>query len=391
MTNQLVRRVALKSRPRVLRRVPRDGGQGIRKSKTKARQRLMEKWSAERFAQHRRQQAEGSATRRRARQAAQSLLAESSRAEHERVVREERAKARTRQRRLRATKKRPTWRQACALLDKLAMRFDVPRVDKKKRTRATRALKYGTVGQAFTKVFIETLRINDRVRLVDVGSGIGLFVFLIALVTGATVHGVEIRHELHRVALKIGGAVRRECTRRGWLGVGKWKLVCGDAHQVLIDESLIVVADAADVDDQLFVSTFDDSTTTTTTTTTTTMIRNCWLSWCDIVFINNYALDDALTQFVLTQYGQRAPVDGRLVLLRNPYPRDRHGDVDSPLTLFETPTSDDVREMPADSVDWVGDERVHWAVLRVLSLGLRRRWFVQPAEKFRKMTPSILK
>jgi hypothetical protein len=29
--------------------------------------------------------------------------------------------------------------------------------------------------------------------------------------------------------------------------------------------------------------------------------------------------------------------------------------------------------------------------MRVLPLGVRRQWFAQPAEKFRTMTPSLLK
>jgi SAM-dependent methyltransferase len=239
---------------------------------------------------------------------------------------------------------------------------------------------------------VDKLNVDDRVRLLDVGSGTGLFVLLVALVTGATVYGVEIRRDLHNVALKIGAALARECTRNAWLGVGKWRFFCDDARQALIDESVIRLNDD---DKPLLISEFDDGSSTTIVTSasaaSTSPVRLCLLSWCDVVFINNYALDDSLTSEVLREYGHRAPAGGRLVMLRNPHPRDRYNDVESPLALFETTRDDDVYDMPPGSIDWVTDERVQWVLMRVLPLGVRRQWFAQPAEKFRKMTPSLLK
>jgi hypothetical protein len=115
------------------------------------------------------------------------------------------------------------------------------------------------------------LNVDDRVRLLDVGSGTGLFVFLVALVTGATVYGVE-----------IGAALARECTR-AWLGVGKWRFVCDDARQALIDESVIRLNDD---DKPLLISEFDDGSSmaivTSASAASTSPVRLCLLSWCDV-------------------------------------------------------------------------------------------------------------
>jgi protein-L-isoaspartate O-methyltransferase len=73
--------------------------------------------------------------------------------------------------------------------------------------------KYGTARAPFVAQLITQLSINSRSRFVDVGSGIGLVCLLIALVTGATVYGVELRRELHLIALKMAADVRRECAK----------------------------------------------------------------------------------------------------------------------------------------------------------------------------------
>ena len=84
-----------------------------------------------------------------------------------------------------------------------------------------RAQRYGTVKTAFVFAMIDRLAIRAGQRFVDVGSGAGLVCFLVALVTGANVCGIEIDAARHRVALLIAGKSRKICQQRRWRDVGK--------------------------------------------------------------------------------------------------------------------------------------------------------------------------
>ena len=97
-----------------------------------------------------------------------------------------------------------------------------------------RDLKCGTVRAPFVADLIERLAITRRHRFVDVGrlvrscvvAGRSLSlniapgqrhrsdVFLVAMVTGADVVGVEIRPDLHALARALGARVRRDTWNR---------------------------------------------------------------------------------------------------------------------------------------------------------------------------------
>jgi protein-L-isoaspartate O-methyltransferase len=112
---------------------------------------------------------------------------------YERVRREQLDARTVRQRAVRAA-----WRQACALLERLEEKHDIPN----NKRGVSGSFKYGTIRASFVAQLITQLSINLRSPFVDVGSGIGLVCLLIALVTGATVCGVELRRELHLIALR---------------------------------------------------------------------------------------------------------------------------------------------------------------------------------------------
>jgi hypothetical protein len=148
--------------------------------------------------------------------------------------------------------------------------------------------------------------------------------------------------------------VRRECAKRGWRGVGEWKFVCGDAKRVLVDEAVVDNINR----DGLFVLTFDGTNSTTVSSLRAAQL--CLLSTCDIVFMNNWAFDDVLSNDIVAQYGERAPAGGRGMFIRNPSPRHRPGSA-GPLALFELPRFDaQVYDVPADGIHWC----VHAAVER---------------------------
>jgi hypothetical protein len=159
---------------------------------------------------------------------------------------------------------------------------------------------------------------------VDAGSGLGLVGFYIALVTGADVVSIEIRPELHALAVEIGQRLEAECARRGWLGVGRWTLhrIGGDACEVLLDESVVWSTSSVAVDEPVVVSSVD-AAAAVAAAAATRIIRRCLYSLTD--YFNNWAFNDLLSIELLRHYGQLAPIDGQAVFIRNPLPRYRPG------------------------------------------------------------------
>lgn len=115
------------------------------------------------------------------------------------------------------------------LLDRLEAQFVVVVVASVESIVAVKKLRrvdgsesrYGKILPLLVRQLIDELKLRRGVRFVDVGSGIGLVCLLIALVTGADVYGIEIRDDLHAIALQIAAEVKKECELHGWLGVGR--------------------------------------------------------------------------------------------------------------------------------------------------------------------------
>ena len=270
-----VRVSALRTTPRMARRPVHT----INKATLRYRQ-LMERWDDERFAERKRRQAESSAERRRAMCEASRVAA--SRAQIER------------QRARRASNKRPTWQQACATLEKLAAHVVVPRA--KCAAANNSALKYGTLRAPLVADMVARLGIARGRRFVDAGSGLGLVCLLIALTTGADVFGVEIRRDLHLLALRIGAQLARVCQKNGWLGVGRWTFLCGDARTILCDESIATVC--------------DDERAVVVVVVGASSHPRCLYAWADLLLMNNWAFDDALSNDLLGAYARLAPIGG---------------------------------------------------------------------------------
>jgi protein-L-isoaspartate O-methyltransferase len=185
--------------------------------------------SAEQFDEHVRRCAVGKSAYRRRRRVELDLLKLSAPDEAERIESKRRRQRTERQRFVRAQRKRPTWRQACLLLDRLEAQFVVVVVASVESIVAVKKLRrvdgsesrYGKILPLLVRQLIDELKLRRGVRFVDVGSGIGLVCLLIALVTGADVYGIEIRDDLHAIALQIAAEVKKECELHGWLGVGR--------------------------------------------------------------------------------------------------------------------------------------------------------------------------
>ena len=210
---------AISTQPRVTARLPGADDQPLPNS-TRRYRRWVETLSRPQFVAHRNRRAARQALRRHEQQAALELLKQRNVEEVERIVAEQKRQRNERLRYVRAQRKLPTWRRACALLDRLEKRFAVP---KQQRRRVDKnALKYGTVRPPFVRALLDQLKLRRSHRFVDCGSGSGHLCLLVALSTGADVFGIEIRPELHEIALKIGNEVRKECQAKGWLGVGTY-------------------------------------------------------------------------------------------------------------------------------------------------------------------------
>jgi hypothetical protein len=146
--------------------------------------------------------------------------------------------------------------------------------------------------------------------------------------------------------------------------VGQWTLLCGDALEVMLDESA-VSRNVIDDDRISFVS-LDGVVRD---------VRGCFYSLADYMLLNNWAFDDTLTLECLRQYGRLA-VDGQAVFIRNPLPRYRPRTRvagSEAFELYELPTFDSqVYDVPAGGIDWRSADGVHWAAVRVLPLGVRQ-------------------
>lgn len=348
---------------------------------------MLQSMDEARFLERKRRQAEQSADRRRRRKSALTLLATQDSVKAEQVVQEERTKNSANRRAQRARDKRPTWRQASRLLERLESEAKVPRLstnqhrhkDNAVSSIKQRALKFGSIRPPMVEDFVAELKIKRGQRFVDVGSGLGTVCMLLSMVVGIETYGIEIRQELHEQALAISERVQQECLRRRWFGVGQWTLICGDARQVLLDKSML--------NDEEEIS---------------SSIDRCLYSTADFLLLNNWAFDDLLTDELLSNYGRLAPIDGRVILLRNPTPRYRPDSSrgNEPLALFELPTSEaQIVSVPRDGIDWRHHRDVHWTWLRVLPLGVRQldrlgltdqRVAKAAMRKFRKMSQSLL-
>ena len=62
---------------------------------------------------------------------------------------------------------------------------------------------YGEINEPFTRDLISILNITSRTKVVDIGSGLGLFSLDLAALTGCEVLGIEIRDDLHQRATEI--------------------------------------------------------------------------------------------------------------------------------------------------------------------------------------------
>jgi len=146
VTRMSVRSFAFRTRRRVSAHVPLTA---INKS-TRRRRRLMERWPEERVVDLKQRQAQSSLERFHEHQAALALLAVRDKEAHERATAEQRERRAAQQRSRRARNKRPTWRQACDLLNQLEAEVaqQLPRTD----NGGGKALKYGTIREYITRL-----------------------------------------------------------------------------------------------------------------------------------------------------------------------------------------------------------------------------------------------
>jgi len=342
----------------------------------------MERWPEERVVEFKQRQAQSSLERFHEHQAALALLAVRDKEAYERTTAEERERRAAQQRSRRARNKRPTWRQACDLLNQLEAEVaqQLPRTD----NGGDKALKYGTIRPPLVADMIRRLKLKRGRLFVDAGGGLGLVSLLIALTSGADVVSIEIRPELHALAVELARRVAAVCARRRWLGVGRWTLVQGDARHVLRDESLVWATSAADDDEPIVVAIGDDAH----------LAVRCLYTRADCLFLNNWAFDEGLSIELLREYGRLAPIGGQAAFLRNPLPRYRPGSAvgdNAALALYALPaTAAEVFDVPAGGIDWRDAAGVHWTALSVLPLGVRQSRNAVIADEFRMMSPSIL-
>jgi SAM-dependent methyltransferase len=375
-----IRTAALKTQPRQQHRVP---ARAISKSTQRYRRLVEERWSVERLANRRLKMSQSRRVQRREETAALALLALTNKAQHDQVVAAKRQRQNREQQARRARNKRPTPWQAIKLLEKLEAEVPTPQAAAaKKEIKNNKSLKFGRLLAPMVLDLIARLALQKGKLFVDIGSGTGVVCFLIALITGANVVAIEIRRELHEMAVLIGHRLEAECTKRGWLGVGKWTLLCGDALEVMLDESAV----PRNIID-------DDRINAVSVNGIVRNIPKCFYSLADYLLLNNWAFDDTFTLECLRQYGRLAPVDGQAVFIRNPLPRYRPGSRivgSDAFVLYELPTLDTlVYDVPAGGVDWRSADGVQWTAVRVLPLGVRQSTR-QPAARFVNMSRSIL-
>ena len=124
--------------------------------------------------------------------------------------------------------------------------------------------------------------------------------------------------------------------------------MCGDARTILCDESIATVCDEQAV-----------------VVVGATSHPRCLYAWADLLLMNNWAFDDALSNDLLGAYARLAPIGGAAIVLRNPAPRHRPGSVGESLSLYELPiTDDEVFDVPPGGSDWRVERDVHWTALR---------------------------
>eukprot|EP01120_Amphizonella_sp_Union-15-10_P017513 TRINITY_DN9747_c0_g1_i1.p1 TRINITY_DN9747_c0_g1~~TRINITY_DN9747_c0_g1_i1.p1 ORF type:complete len:552 (+),score=87.58 TRINITY_DN9747_c0_g1_i1:74-1729(+) len=181
---------------------------------------------------------------------------------------------------------------------------------------------YGEARPSFVDKIIRDLNVTESDIFYDIGSGIGNVVMQIAALTGSRSVGIEIRQDLHDVALNIQGHLERELKRRNKCS-GPIELYRGDATQ----------------EDHV-------------------------LSSATVVFMNNVCYPEEMEQSLKIKF-QKLMQDGcRVVTTKKLFPRYTPWNArskGSPASIFQWPFT----ELKSDPEDfsWIGREVAYFVYI----------------------------